>query len=136
VTAAVLFPRRPPRAEVASAAEAGLARPWSRVACLASWLGAAFVTALPQNGINAPVSMLFINEHEAPGPLRSIDSADLGWLTVGHTMLLGVTVAVVCMAVGCTIFVGVMPRTFLALSMVIAAQTAGRRHSGSWYPLI
>jgi hypothetical protein len=120
VAAGVLFPRHPPRAEAVSAAEAGIAGLWSRLAWLALWLGAAFVTALPQNGINAPVSMLFINQHKAPGPLPSIDKAELSWLTVGHTILLGIAVAVVCLAVGLTVFLGVMPRTFLALSAVIA----------------
>ncbi len=114
------FPAPPPRQEAVSTAEAGIAGLGSRLAWLTLWLGAAFVTALPQNGINAPTSMLFINEQAAPGPLRALDNAELSWLTVGHTTLLGIAVAVACLAVGFTVFLGIMPRPFLALSAVIA----------------
>ncbi len=120
IAAAVLYPRRPPREDAAAVAEAGIAGQWSRVAWLALWIGAAFFTALPQNGSSSVVSMLFINEQEAPGPLRSMDSSELGWLTVGNTAILGIAVAVACLAVGFTVFLGVLPRVFLSLGALIA----------------
>jgi hypothetical protein len=120
VAAAVLFPRRQPREEAVAAAEDGLLGQWSRVLWLALWIGAAFETALPQNGPNSVFSMLFINEQEAPGPLRSIDASELGWLTVGNTTILGIAVAVACLAIGFTVFLGLLPRLFLSLGALIA----------------
>ncbi len=64
--------------------------------------------------------MLFINEHEAPRPLRSMDAAALGWLTVGHTTLLGIAAAVACLAVGFMVFLGAWSRLFLSLSILLA----------------
>jgi hypothetical protein len=120
IAAAALLPRRQPREEAAAAAEAGIAGQWSRVAWLALWIGAAFVTALPQNGSSGVVSMLFINEQEAPAPLRSMDASELGWLTVGNTTILGIAVAAACLAIGFTVFLGVLPRVFLPLGALIA----------------
>jgi hypothetical protein len=120
VAAAVLFPCRPPREDAATVAEAGIVGQWSRVAWLALWIGAAFFTALPQNGSGGTVSMLFINEHEAPGPLQALDASEAGWLTVGNTAVLGIAVAAACLAVGFTVFLGVLPRLFLSLGAVIA----------------
>src|SRR6266581_3989241 len=95
LAAAVLFPARRPRDEAAAAAEAGvLGLYWSRVAWLALWIGAAFFTALPQTGEGGLLFMLTTSETEAPGPLRSLDSSELRWLTVGHTTNLGIAVAV------------------------------------------
>lgn len=121
LAAVILFPARQPRAEAAAAAEAGvLGLYWSRVTWLALWIGAAFFTALPQNGPGGVGAMLFINEQEAPAPLRSLDAADLRWLSVGNTTILGIVVAVACLAVGFTVFLGVLPRLFLSLSALIA----------------
>ncbi len=128
IAAAVLFPRRRPREDATAAAEAGAAGQWSRVAWLALWIGAAFFTALPQTGEGGLVFMLSVSESEAPGPLRSLDAAELGWLTVGHTTMLGIAVAVACLAVGFGVFVGAgfgmflaaLPRLFLSLGVLIA----------------
>jgi len=128
IAAAVLFPRRRPREDAAAAAEAGIMGQYSRMLWLALWLGAAFFTALPQTGPGGLVFMLFTNEQEAPGPLRSLDAAELGWLTVGHTTMLGIAVAVACLAVGFGVFLGAgfgaflaaLPRLFLSLGVLIA----------------
>lgn len=121
VAAAVLFPRREPREEAAAAAEAGvLGLYWSRVTWLALWIAAAYFTALPQTGQSGLVFMLFTSESEAPGPLRSLDAAELRWLSIGNTTILGIAVAVTCLAVGFTVFLGVLPRLFLSLSALIA----------------
>lgn len=85
------------------------------------WLGAAFFTALPRPGEGGLVFMLFVGQHEAPGPLRSLDSTELGWLTVGNTTIVGIVVAVACLAVGFAVFLGALPRLFLPLSIVVAA---------------
>jgi len=120
VASALLFPARRPRQDAASAAEAGIAGLWSRVAWLALWIGAALFTALPQTGQGGLVFMLFTNEQEAPGPLHSLDAAELRWLTVGHTTLVGIVVAVACLAVGFAVFLGVLPRLFLSLGVLVA----------------
>ena len=128
IAAAVLFPRRRPREDASTAAEAGVIGQWSRVAWLALWIGAAFFTALPQAGEGNLDFMVTISESEAPGPLRSLDAAELSWLTVGHTALVGIAVAVACLAVGFGVFLGVgfgaflaaLPRLFLSLSVLIA----------------
>ena len=90
------------------------------MAWLALWIGAAFFTALPQTGEGGMPFMLTTSETEAPGPLRSLDSSELRWLTVGHTTSLGIAVAVACLAVGFTVFLGALPRVFLWLSALIA----------------
>lgn len=98
------------------------------MAWLALWIGAAFFTALPQAGEGGLDFMLTISESEAPGPLRSLDAAELGWLTVGHTTLVGIAVAVACLGVGFGVFLGVgfgvflaaLPRLFLPLGVLIA----------------
>jgi hypothetical protein len=128
LAAAVLFPARRPRADAAAAAEAGIMGPWSRTAWLALWIGAAFFTALPQNGPSGLPFMLYTNEGQAPGPLRSLDASELRWLTVGNTTSFGIAVAVACLAVGFGAFLGAgfgaflgrMPRLFLSLGAVIA----------------
>jgi len=135
--AAVLFPRRPPRAEAGSAAEAGVMGQWSRAGWLALWIGAAYFTALPQGGEAGLPFMLTINRSEAPGPLRSLDVAELRWLTVGHTDLLGFAVAAACLAVGFAVFLGFLPRLFLSLSALsalagwVAVQNLGGILTGS-----
>ncbi len=106
IAAAVLFPCRRPREDAAAPAEAGAMGQYSRMLWLALWLGAAFFTALPQAGEGGLVFMLLINEQEAPGPLRSLDASELGWLTVGHATMLGIAVAVACLAVGFGVFLG------------------------------
>lgn len=120
--AMVLFPRRPPAREGAgAAAEAGLpGLYWSRVAWLVLWLGAAFVTALPQNGPGAPDSMLFLQQQESGGVVRAMDSAVLGWLSVANEQALGFAVAAGCLAVAFAVFLGALPRVALSLSIVIA----------------
>ena len=121
VAAAVLFPARKPQEAAAAAAEAGLlGLYWSRVAWLALWTGAAFYTALPQTGDGGLVFMLSTSQSEAPAPLRSLDASELRWLTVGHATILGITVAVACLAVGFTVFLGALPRLFLSLSLLLA----------------
>lgn len=121
VAAVLLFPRREPRPEPGAAAEAGvLGFYWSRVTWLALWLGAAFFTAAPQTGEGGLVFMLSTNQVEAPGPLGSLDSAELRWLTLGHSNLLGIVVAAACLAAGFTVFLGVVPRLFLTLGALIA----------------
>src|SRR6266516_4055965 len=128
IAAVVLFPRGRPRDDATTAAEAGVIGQWSRVAWLALWIGAAFFTALPQAGEGGLVFMLFTNESEAPGALRSMDAAELGWLTVGHTTIVGIAMAVACLAVGFGVFLGVgfgaflgaLPRLFLSLGVLIA----------------
>ena len=123
VAAAVLFPRREPRDGVSGpvpAAEAGVVGQWSRVAWLALWIGAAFFTAMPQPGTNSTPFMLTVNESEAPGPMRALDVAELRWLTVSHTNLLGFAVAAACLAIGFMIFLGWLPRLALSLSILIA----------------
>jgi len=119
VAALVLFPRGEPREEAVAAAEAGVAGQWSRAAWLALWIGAAFFTALPQNGTNSMPFMLTISETEAPGPLHALDAAEQRWLTVGHTSLLGFAVAAACLAIGFMIFLGWLPRLFLSLSVLM-----------------
>ncbi len=116
----VLFPARRPQEKVAAAVEAGIMGQYSRMLWLALWLGAAFFTALPQTGPGGVVFMLFTNEQEAPGPLRAVDAAELGWLTVGNTTMLGIVVAVACLVVGFTVFLGFLTRLFLSLSALIA----------------
>jgi len=118
--AAVLFPRREPREEAAVAAEAGAMGQWARTVWLALWIGAAFFTALPQIGEGGLLFMLSTSRAEAPGPLRSLDSSELSWLTVGHSDILGIAVAVVCLAIGVTVFLGALPRVFLSMSALIA----------------
>jgi len=65
-----------------------------------------------------------------------MDASELGWLTVGHTALVGIAVVVACLAVGFGAFLGVgfgaflgvgfgaflaaLPRLFLSLSVQIA----------------
>ncbi len=121
IAAAILFPARKPREAPAAAAEAGLlGLYWSRVAWLALWIGAAFVTALPQTGDGGLIFMLSVSQTDAPGPLRSLDAAELRGLTVGHATILGITVAVACLAVGFTVFLGALPRLFLSLTALIA----------------
>jgi hypothetical protein len=128
IAAAILFPRRQPREEAAVAAEAGVMGQWSRVTWLTLWIGAAFFTALPQIGEGGLIFMLSTGEAEAPGPLRSMDASELGWLTVGHTAIVGIAVAVACLAVGFGVFLGVgfgtflaaLPRLFLSLGALIA----------------
>jgi hypothetical protein len=120
VAAVVLFPRREPREGTAAPAEAGLMGQYSRMLWLALWIGAAFVTALPQNGPSGLTSMLFMNELEASGPLRSLDASELGWLDVGNTTILGIAVAAACLAVGFTVFLGFLPRLFLSIGALIA----------------
>ncbi len=121
VAAALLFPRREPRPEPAAAAEAGvLGFYWSRVTWLALWLGAAFYTARPQTGEGGLVFMLSTNQVEAPGPLRSLDSAELHWLTLGHSDVVGIVVAASCLAAGFAVFLGVVPRLCLSLTALIA----------------
>src|SRR5258708_9432952 len=100
LAAAVLFRARWPRDEATAAADAGvLGLYWSRMAWLALWIVAAFFTALPPTGEGGMPFMLTTSETEAPGPLRSLDSSELRWLTVGHTTILGVILAVACLAV-------------------------------------
>jgi hypothetical protein len=126
--AAVLFPGRRPREDAATAAEAGVIGPWSRVAWLGLWLGAAFYTALPQAGSGGLVFMLSTSQSGAPGPLRPLEAAELRWLTVGHTTILGIALAVACLAVGFGVFLaagfgaflGRLPRLFLSLGALIA----------------
>jgi hypothetical protein len=128
VAAAVLWPGRRSREEAATAAEAGVLGQWSRVAWLGLWLGAAFYTALPQAGSGGLVFMLSTSQSEASGPLRSLDSAELRWLTVGHTDVVGIAVGVACLAVAFAVFLGAgfgaflgaLPRLFLSLSILIA----------------
>jgi len=120
VAAAVLWPARRPREAAAAAAEAGLlGLYWSRVAWLALWIGAAFFTALPQTGEGGLVFMLSTSQSEAPVPLRSLDASELRWLTTGHATILGITVAVACLAAGFTVFLGTLPRLFLSLTALI-----------------
>ncbi len=64
--------------------------------------------------------MLSTSQAEAPGALRSLDSSELGWLTVGHATVLGISVAAACLAIGFTAFLGVLPRLFLSLGALIA----------------
>jgi len=118
--AAVLFPRRPPRPEAGSAAEAGVMGQWTRMGWLALWIGAAYFTALPQNGEAGLPFMLSVSQSGAPGPLRSLDAAELRWLTIGNTNMLGFALAAACLAVGFAVFLGFLPRLFLSLSVLIA----------------
>lgn len=125
VAAVVLFPRREPRDGTGgplAAAEEGIAAQWGRVVWLALWIGAAFVTALPENvaTMSSMPFMLAVNESEAPGPLRAVDAAELRWLTVGHTNLIGFAVAAACLVIGFTIFVGALSRLTLTASILIA----------------
>jgi hypothetical protein len=115
----VLFPRREERDGVVAAAEAGLLGQWGRVPWLVLWIGAAFLTAAPQNGTNSLPFMLAINEGEAPAPLHAMDGAELRWLTVGNASLLGYAVAGACLAIGFMIFLGWLPRLFLSLSILV-----------------
>jgi hypothetical protein len=135
VAAAVLFPRRPPRQETISAAEAGVLGQWSRAGWLALWIGAAFFTALPQNGEAGWPFMLTINRSEAPGPLRAVDTAELRWLTVGNTSMLGIAAAAVCLAMGFAVFLGVLTRLFLSISvLVVLARGSPCRISAAFSP--
>jgi len=118
--AVVLFPRTTPRDAAAPPAEAGLAGPWSRTVWLALWIGAAFFSAMPQTGTNSMPFMLAINRSEAPGPLHALDSAELRWLTVGNTNLLGFAVAGACLAIGFLVFLGWLPRLMLSISILLA----------------
>jgi hypothetical protein len=118
--AAVLFPRRPPRPEAGIAAEAGVMGQWSRTGWLALWIGAAYFTAVPQLGEAGMPFMLSVSQSEAPGPLRTLDTAELRWLTVGSADILGIAVAAACLAVGFAVFLGFLPRLFLSLSVLIA----------------
>jgi len=120
LAAVVLFPRRPPRQDAAAAADAGAAGPWSRVAWIFLWIGAAFFTAMPQIGENGLEFMLTTEQAEGAGPLRSMDSGLLRWLTVKHLTLLGFAAAAVCVVVGFTVFLGAWPRVFLSLVMLVA----------------
>ncbi len=120
VAGVVLFPRHPPRQEAAAAAEAGVMGQWSRVLWLGLWIGAAFFTAMPQLTMNGLDSMLTVSRAEATGLLRSMDTAVLAWMTVGHTNLLGFAAAGVCLAAGFAVFLGTWPRMFLTLAMLLA----------------
>jgi hypothetical protein len=115
----VLFPRREERDGAVAAAEAGLLGQWSRVPWLVLWIGAAFLTAAPQNGTNSLPFMLTINQGGAPAPLHAMDAAELRWLTVGNTSLLGYAVAGACLAIGFMIFLGWLPRLVLSLGILI-----------------
>ena len=64
--------------------------------------------------------MLSTNQADAPGALRSLDSSELRWLTVRNATVLGITLAVACLAVGFAVFLGALPRVFLWLSALIA----------------
>lgn len=119
VASIVLFPRREERDGAGAAAEAGLLGQWGRVPWLVLWTGAAFFTAAPQNGTNGMPFMLALDESEAPGPLHAMDAAELRWLTVGNTNLLGYAVAGACLAIGFMVFLGWLPRLFLSLSILI-----------------
>jgi len=90
------------------------------VTWLVLWIGAALFTALPQMGEGGLDFMLSTADAEAPRPLQALDSAELRWLTVGHSDILGIALAVACLAVGFAVFLGVLPRLFLAVSMAIA----------------
>jgi hypothetical protein len=118
--AAVLFPRLPARDEAVTAAEAGVMGYWSRTGWLALWLGAAFFTALPQNGEAGWPFMLTVSQSGAPGPLRTMDTVELRWLTVSNTNILGIAAVVISLAVAFTVFLGFLPRPFLALSVLVA----------------
>jgi hypothetical protein len=118
--AVILFPRRTPRPEAATAAEAGITGQWSRTVWLALWIGAAFFTATPQTGENGLQFMLSVNQAEGAGPLRSMDTGVLGWLTVGNTNMLGFAAAAVCLAAGFAVFLGAWPRLSLILAMLTA----------------
>jgi hypothetical protein len=51
---------------------------WSRTGWLALWIGAAYFTAVPQNGMGGMPFMLSVNEAEAParcGPWTPPSSA-------------------------------------------------------------
>jgi hypothetical protein len=87
--------------------------------------------------------MLATNETEAPGPLRSLDASEFPWLTVGNTTVLGIVVAVGCLAVGLAAFLGFLPRLFLSLGAVmalagwVAMEAAGERQeraAARWSP--
>ena len=119
VASIVLLPRREERDGAAAPAEAGLLGQWGRLPWLVLWIGAAFFTAAPQNGTNSMPFMLAVNQGEAPGPLHAMDAAELRWLTVGNTNLLGYTVAGACVAIGFMVFLGWLPRLSLSLSILI-----------------
>ena len=68
----------------------------------------------------ALVFMLSANQAEAPGALRSLDSSELRWLTVGNTTVLGITLAVACLAVGFAVLLGALLRLFLTVGVLIA----------------
>src|SRR5260221_7390764 len=122
--AAVLLPARESRQNAAAAAEMGvLGIYWSRVTWLVLWMGAALFSAPPQTWEGGLVFMLSTKQAEAPGALRSLDSAELRWLTVGNTTVLGITLAVTCLAVGFAVFLGALPRLFLTVSVLIAVAT-------------
>ncbi len=124
VAAAVSLPAREPRQKAAAAAEMGvLGIYWSRATWLVLWMGAALFTALPQTGVGGLVFMLSTDQAEAPGPLRSLDSSELRWLTVRNTTVPGITLAVACLAVGFAVFLGTLPRLFLTVSVLIAVAT-------------
>ena len=124
VAAAVLLPAREPRQKAAAAAEMGvLGIYWSRATWLGLWMGAALFSALPQTGEGGLVFMLSTDQAEAPGALRSLDSSELRWLTVRNTTVPGITLAVACLAVGFAVFLGVLPRLFLSVGVLIAVAT-------------
>jgi hypothetical protein len=100
--------------------------PW-----LALWIGAAFLTAAPQNGTSSLPFMLALNESEAPGALHALDAAELRWLTVPNTSLLGYAVAAACLAIGFMIFLRWLLRLFLSLGILITlAPWAGVENFG------
>lgn len=104
---------------------------WSRTGWLALWLGAAFFTALPQNGEAGWPFMLTVSQSEAPGQLRTVDTAELRWLTVGNTNIVGIAAPAVCLAVAVTVFLGFLTRLFLSLSVLVAlAGWVGVRNRG------
>jgi hypothetical protein len=89
------------------------------------------LTAAPQNGTSSLPFMLALNEGEAPGALHALDAAELRWLTVGNTSLLGYAVAAACLAIGFVIFLGWLPRLFLSLDILITlAAWAGVENFG------
>jgi len=90
------------------------------VAWIFLWIGAALFTALPQVGENGLEFMLTTEQAEGAGPLRSMDTGLLRWLTVENMTRLGFAAAAVCVVVGFTVFLGAWPRVFLSLVMLAA----------------
>lgn len=64
--------------------------------------------------------MLSTRQAEAPGPLRSLDAAELRWLTLGHSDALGIAVAAACLPAGLAVSLGFAPRLLLLTSAAIA----------------